>query len=109
LTGQTYGLNVFSIVLNLNDGEKMKKLFALILIVASTSVFADPQCTTEDKSKWQDQKKFQEDLVKQGYKIKKFKVTKTNCYEIYGWDKAEKKVEIYYNPVDGSKVKEEIH
>ena len=36
----------------------------------------------------------------------KFKTTKGNCYEIYGKDKAGQKVEIYYNPVDGSIVKE---
>lgn len=43
-----------------------------------------------------------------GYKIKKFKVTSGNCYEVYGWDKDGKKVEIYYNPITGEKVKEEV-
>lgn len=87
----------------------MKMLLALMVFVVSTNVFAEPECTKEDKTKWQDEKTFQENLVKEGYKIKKFKVTKKNCYEIYGWDKAGKKVEIYYNPVDGAKVKEVIH
>ena len=43
-----------------------------------------------------------------GYDIKKFKVTKTSCYEIYGWDKDKRKVEIYFDPTDLKKVKEEI-
>lgn len=41
--------------------------------------------------------------LEQTYKIKLFKTTGGNCYEIYGWDKAGKKVEIYFNPVTGEK------
>lgn len=67
------------------------------------------QCTSEDKSKWLDQETFKSELVEQGYKINEFKVTEGNCYEIYGWDKDENKVEIYFNPVDGSVVKKEMH
>jgi hypothetical protein len=39
------------------------------------------------------------------FKIKKFKQL-GSCYEIYGTNKEGKKVEIYYNPVDGSVVNE---
>ena len=90
----------------------MKKtilLTALTLTFAAASAHADTKepCTTEPKDKWQDQKAFQEKLKKDGYKIKVFKVTKGDCYEIYGWDKAGKKVEIYFNPVSGEIVKEE--
>lgn len=84
----------------------MKILLALAALSLSYSTLAAVNCTEEDKSKWQDEKKFQENLVKEGYKIKKWKVTTGNCYEIYGWDKAGKKVEIYFNPVTGEKVKE---
>lgn len=38
-------------------------------------------------------------LEAQGYQIKTFKVSKGQCYEIYGFDKAGKKVEIYFDPV----------
>lgn len=79
------------------------------LIFSAASAFAGPDCTKEDKSKWQDQAKFQENLVKEGYKIKVFKVTKGNCYEIYGWNKEGKKVEIYFNPIDGKIAKAEIN
>lgn len=86
----------------------MKNLALLIAgLLVSSSAFAGPTCTTEAKDKWQDQAKFQENLKAQGYKIKVFKVTKGDCYEIYGWDKEGKKVEIYFNPISGAIVKEE--
>ncbi len=87
----------------------MKLLISTVLMLLSVSAFAGPDCTKEPKAKWQDEKKFQEKLVADGYKIKVFKVTKGNCYEIYGWNKEGKKVEIYFSPIDGSKVKEEIN
>lgn len=80
----------------------------LCLAFAGPLAIAGPQCTTADKAQWQDQTKFQETLKAQGYEIKKFKVTDGNCYEIYGWDKDKRKVEIYYDPVSGKAVKEEI-
>ncbi|WP_205380566.1 PepSY domain-containing protein, partial [Vibrio cholerae] len=42
-----------------------------------------------------------------GYKIKVFKITKTSCYELYGHDQEGKRVEIYFNPTNMEKVKEE--
>lgn len=86
----------------------MRKLLLLSLLAASPLAIAGPQCTTTDKAQWQDQAKFQEELEKKGYNIKKFKVTAGNCYEIYGWDKDKRKVEIYFDPVTGKVVKEEI-
>ena len=84
----------------------------LLLIAAvslySTVAMAGPECTTADKSQWLDQAKFQEDLKAKGYEIKVFKVTDGNCYEIYGWNKDKQKVEIYFDPVTGKAVKEEI-
>lgn len=85
----------------------MKKTLVMCSVLFASAAFADPECTKEPKDKWQDQKAFEKKLVEEGYKIKKFKVTKTNCYEIYGTNKDGKKVEIYFNPVTGEKVKEE--
>ena len=86
----------------------MKTIIALSLLI-TTSALAGPECTQEPKTKWLDEKKFQESLTKeQGYKIKVFKVTAGNCYEIYGWNKDGKKVEIYFSPIDGKIVKESI-
>ncbi len=87
----------------------MKFIYATMLLgLVSTSAFAGPECTKDPKEKWQDQAAFQKGLTDKGYKIKKFKVTEGNCYEIYGWNKENKKVEIYFNPVSGETVKEEI-
>lgn len=86
----------------------MRKILLLALFAISPLAVAGPECTTADKSEWQDQKAFQEKLKAEGYDIKKFKVTPGNCYEIYGWNKDKQKVEIYYNPVTGAVVKEEI-
>ncbi|AHF66593.1 MULTISPECIES: PepSY domain-containing protein [Pseudomonas] len=86
----------------------MRKVLLISLLMASPLALAGPQCTTADKSQWQDQAKFQEQLKAQGYQISKFKVTDGNCYEIYGFDKDKRKVEIYHDPVSGKAVKTEI-
>lgn len=85
----------------------MKKIILTLfaLSVLSAPAFAGPTCTESEKSTWMNQETFKKDLVKQGYKIKKFKVTTGNCYEIYGWDKDSKKVEIYFNPITAKVVK----
>jgi len=86
----------------------MRKLLLLSLALASPLTFAATECTTADKSQWQGQDKFQADLKAQGYEINKFKVTGGNCYEIYGFDKDGKKVEIYFDPVSGKPVKSNV-
>ena len=84
------------------------RILTIALALATPLAWAGPECTTADPSQWQDQTKFQEDLKAQGYQIKVFKVTDGNCYEIYGWDKEQRKVEIYFDPVSGKAVKTEI-
>ncbi len=86
----------------------MRNILLASLTLLSATALAGPQCTTTDKAEWLDQAKFQEDLKAQGYDIKVFKVTDGNCYEIYGWNKDKQKVEIYFDPVTGKVVKEEI-
>ena len=58
---------------------------------------AGPTCNVP-KEKWMNESDFKAQLTQQGYQIKTFKVSKGQCYEIYGFDKAGKKVEIYFNP-----------
>ena len=86
------------------------KLTPLLLLIPllSGAALADPQCTQTDKSKWLSEADAQQQIKAMGYDIKKFKVTKTHCYEIYGWDKDKRKVEIYHDPVTGKAVKTEI-
>lgn len=87
----------------------MRKLFILALLALPVwaSAHEGNVCTTEPKEKWMDKEKLQEKLKAEGYEIKKFKVLE-HCYEIYGKNKEGQKVEIYFNPVDGSVFKEEV-
>lgn len=83
----------------------MKSVLVVLAVLLGSFSHAAPNCTQEPKEKWMSEDKMKEMILGQGYKIKKFKVA-GQCYEIYGWDKEGKKVEIYFNPVDGSIVKE---
>jgi len=83
----------------------LKTFIAALILSSSSLALAGADCPAAPKEKWMPEAKMKEMILSQGYKIKKFKVD-GNCYEIYGWDKEGKKVEIYYNPVDGSVVKE---
>ncbi len=73
-------------------------------LLVATAAHAKKSCTEEPKEKWMTEEAFRAKVEADGYKIKKFKQPGT-CYEIYGTDKDGKKVEIYFNPVDGSIVK----
>ncbi len=86
---------------------KLIKLATALLFAVSAPALAKTECA-KDKENWQDQKAFEQKLIEQGYKIKVLKVTEGNCYEIYGWNKEGKRVEIYFHPVTGEIVKEKI-
>ncbi|QDF95347.1 hypothetical protein CJ010_01665 [Azoarcus sp. DD4] len=81
-------------------------LFALATFSLSAAAVAGPQCTEAAKDSWLPEATMKQKIADAGYVIDKFKVTSGNCYEIYGKDKAGQKVEIYFNPVDGSVAKE---
>ncbi len=85
----------------------MKTFLSTILMLLSINSFAKVECTSEPKSNWKDAEAFKKEL-QATYKIKVFKVTEGNCYEVYGWNKEGKKVEIYFHPITGKKIKERI-
>ncbi len=72
-------------------------VLTLLAAFASTAAVAGPTCKAP-KDSWMKEADFKARLEGEGYKIKTFKVTKGQCYEIYGQDKAGKKVEIYFDP-----------
>lgn len=77
----------------------MKSIAVAALMIAVSGVaLAGPKCD-QPKDKWMPEAQFKKGLEDQGYKIKTFKVSGGQCYEIYGFDKAGKKVEIYFDPV----------
>lgn len=75
----------------------MKTLLAAILALGvSSSAFAAANCPAYPKDEWMTEADARAKIQEMGYQIKKFKVD-GNCYEIYGYDKAGKKVEIYFD------------
>ena len=79
---------------------------ALAFIVLSGPALAGPNCTSEPKDKWIDQIAMKAKIAELGYTFKIFKVTTGNCYEIYGQNRAGKRVEVYFDPVTGKIVEE---
>lgn len=81
---------------------------SLLLAAALTSTYAaaSADCPAYPKSEWMKEADAKAKLEQAGYKIKVFKVT-GNCYELYGHDKAGKKVEIYFDAKTMKPVKEE--
>ena len=85
-------------------------IFAVALslsAVVSTPVFAKANCKAYPKAEWMKEADAKAKIEAQGYTISKFKVD-GNCYEIYGRNKAGKKVEIYYDAKTLEPVKSEI-
>lgn len=78
----------------------------LALMIVSGSAVAEPKCTTEPKDKWLSEGDMKSKISELGYTFKVFKVTKGNCYEIYGQDKGGKRIEVYFHPVSGNVVEE---
>ncbi len=76
---------------------KTKIAAALLATLATTSAVAGPSCNVPEKE-WMPEDAFKAKVEAEGYKIKKFKVSRGNCYEIYGYDKEGNRVEIYFNP-----------
>lgn len=79
---------------------------ALLCMALPASAFAEVQCTDAERAVWMSESDYRELMKDQGVQITKFVITPGNCYEVYGFDKAGKKVEIYSNPVDASLVEE---
>lgn len=85
----------------------MKILLPMVsaALLVSQSVFAGADCPAAPKSEWMSELDMQKKIVNEyGFSIDKFKID-DNCYEIYG-KSPEGKVEVYFNPVDGSIVKQ---
>jgi len=73
-----------------------KFAISLLLVGFSGAAFADAQCTSHPKDEWIKKDDAKARLEAEGYKIKKFKVD-GQCYELYGYNKDGKKVEIYFD------------
>ncbi len=83
------------------------RLIGLLLMVASMHVNASADCPVYPKEEWAKKTTLRQGLEEEGYKIKVLH-TNGNCYEIYGFNKAGKKVEIYFDMKTLAIVKAEI-
>ncbi|WP_370239003.1 PepSY domain-containing protein [Neptunomonas phycophila] len=87
----------------------MKKLIiAALLLTASSVTLAGPKCTDGENANWIPEDTMKQQIEEQGYSIKKFKKTSGGCYEIYGYDNKNNKVEIYFHPETGDIVKKKM-
>lgn len=84
-------------------------LFASALLCAG-SAWAGPKCTEEPQSKWLSAEQMTKVFQDMGYRddVKKLHVSKGQCWEIYGHDKHDKKVEIYFHPITAAIVEANV-
>ena len=78
-------------------------VIALLATLSTTAALAGPSCNVPEE-KWMKEADFKARIEAQGYQIKTFKVSKGKCYEIYGFDKEGKKVEIYFDPATAAEL-----
>lgn len=82
--------------------------FAALLLAASAAL-ASPTCTKEPQDKWLSEEVMKQKIAQMGFKdIKVFKKTTTGCYEIYGYNADGRKAEVYFNPVTGEIVENNV-
>lgn len=65
-------------------------------------------CTTAPRSEWLTQDEMKLLAEHRGYRIKTFKLTKGDCYEVYGFDREGRIVEAYFNPATSRLVRQNI-
>ncbi|MFG1343514.1 PepSY domain-containing protein [Xanthobacter autotrophicus DSM 431] len=79
------------------------------LCLVSSAAVASPTCTKEPQDKWLGEEAMKLKIAQMGFKdIKVFKKTTTGCYEIYGYNADGRKAEVYFNPVTGEIVENNV-
>ena len=91
---------------------KLSTVFKLTVAASALSVAAmasaAPVCTKLPPAKWLSQAQMKAKIAKMGYRdIKVFQVS-GSCYEIYAHTKDGKRAEVYFNPVTGAVVQNNI-
>lgn len=79
-----------------------------ITAIVSVSALAETQCNYYPENQRLDPVEFQNQLRRQGYQIRQFKISEGNCYEIYARNNMGQRVEIYFDAKTGRPVKSEI-
>jgi hypothetical protein len=86
---------------------KHAQLIAAAFAASPLFAHAAAECVAHPKDIWMKEADLKAALVEAGYKIKKFQVD-GNCYEMYGFNAAGKRAEIYMDTVSGRPVKAHI-
>ena len=76
-----------------------RHLLALALSLAAGGTFAQhaEKCEPIPKAEWKPQAELERKLTNQGWKISRVKIT-NGCYEVYGRDDKNRKVETFFHP-----------
>lgn len=83
------------------------KWFVIFAFLTPAWAFAAADCPAHPKEEWASPDMLKQTLAEEGYNVRKFKVD-GNCYEIYGFNKTGKKVEIYFDTKTLAIIKAEI-
>ena len=91
---------------------KQSILLKLVLTASALSIttiaVAAPVCTNVPQAKWLTPAQMKAKIAKMGYRdIKVFQVS-GSCYEIYAHTKDGKRAEVYFNPVTGAVVQNNV-
>lgn len=65
-------------------------------------------CTSAPRSEWLPEDEMRLLAQHRGYRIKTFKVANNSCYEVYGFDRDNRIVEAYFNPVTARLVRQNM-
>lgn len=85
-----------------------KVLFATAALSIASMATASPVCTKLPQAKWLTPAQMKAKIATMGYRdIKVFQVS-GSCYEIYAHTKDGKRAEVYFNPVTGAVVQNNI-
>ena len=70
---------------------------ALFALTASAFAQHTEKCDPIPKEEWKPQAELERKLANQGWKISRVKIT-NGCYEVYGRDEKNGKVEVFFHP-----------
>ena len=76
-----------------------RHLLILAMTLAAGGAFAQhaERCEPIPKDEWKPQAELERKLTDQGWKISRVKIT-NGCYEVYGRDEKNAKVEVFFHP-----------
>ena len=72
-------------------------LFVLLLALAAPAFAHDEKCEAIPKEEWRPQADLERQLTNKGWKISRVKIT-NGCYEVYGRDAKNNKMETFFHP-----------